>query len=61
MSRMDDFSINSPYLIIAPIQSAIIIYIVYRYLGVACFAGLAMIILYIPFQSLMGKLFATVR
>ncbi len=61
MSRMDDFSINSIYFFIAPLQSAVIIYIVYRYLGVACFAGLALLLLYIPFQALMGKLFASVR
>ena len=61
MSRLDDFSINSIYLLLAPVQSAIIIYITWLYLGPSCFAGVGILLLYIPLQSLLGRLFGKVR
>ena len=61
VNRFDEFTIFGSYLIVAPIQTAIIVYIVWTYLGVACFAGIALLVLFIPFQALMGKLFAKVR
>ncbi len=61
VNRFDEFSIFASYLVVAPIQTAMIVYIVWTYLGVACFAGIGLLLLFIPFQALMGRLFSGVR
>lgn len=61
VARIDEFSVNSIFLFIAPLQSVLIIAIVWQYLGVACLAGVACLVLYIPVQAVMGRCFARVR
>ncbi|CAG2162291.1 unnamed protein product [Oppiella nova] len=41
--------------------SVVILFLLWEQLGWACFAGLGVIILFIPFQGLMGRLFQSVR
>ena len=61
VNRFDEFTIFASYLVVAPIQTAIIVYIVWTYLDVACLAGIGLLLLFIPFQALMGRLFSGVR
>ena len=49
------------YLVIAPIQSIIVMTIMWQYLGRACLGGVVILILFIPFQVFMGKLFNKFR
>ena len=49
------------YVVIAPIQSAIVMTIMWGYLGRACLGGVVILILYIPFQVFMGRLFNKFR
>ncbi|CAG2101428.1 unnamed protein product [Medioppia subpectinata] len=59
--RFDMFTMVVNYLIIAPIQSAIVIYIMYTYMGWASFVSVALLVLLIVFQFCMGKMFSKVR
>lgn len=63
VNRFDIGLIFVPYLIIAPIQSVIIILILSKYyLGVApTLAGFSVFLIYLPFQAFMGKWFGTIR
>ncbi|CAG2182156.1 unnamed protein product, partial [Oppiella nova] len=61
VSRFDEFSINVCYLLVAPIQTGITVYIIYTEISYYCFVGLALLLLFILFQALMGKLFSKVR
>ncbi|CAG2104061.1 unnamed protein product, partial [Medioppia subpectinata] len=55
------FNFSVSYVIIAPIQTAIAIYIMYGYLSYYCFVGVGLLALLIPFQAFMGKLFSKIR
>jgi len=46
---------------VAPLQSALIIFILWEHLQWACMSGVAVLLLLIPFQGLMGRLFQSVR
>lgn len=60
-NRFDEFAGTGMYLLIAPVQTCVIMYIAWTYLGVSSIVGLVCLLLFIPFQSLMGKLFSQVR
>ena len=55
------FAFTVQAIFVAPIQSVLIIYFLWEPLGLACLSGLAVIILFIPFQGIMGRMFQTVR
>ncbi|XP_067118442.1 ATP-binding cassette sub-family C member 4-like isoform X1 [Centruroides vittatus] len=61
VNRFDYCIIYLPHLIAGPLQTAIMLLVLWRYLGYATFAGLAILLLYIPFQGGMGKLFSKLR
>lgn len=63
VNRFDIGLVFIPYLIIAPIQSVIIILVLSKfYLGIApTLAGFSVFLFYLPFQALMGKWFGTIR
>ncbi|CAG2114014.1 unnamed protein product [Medioppia subpectinata] len=61
VNRFDEFSIFVSYFFIAPIQTAITVYIMYIHLSYWCFVGVVLLLLFIPFQSFMGKQFSKVR
>ena len=61
VNRFDEFATASMYYIIAPIQTGIVVYIVWTYLRWTAFIGLVVLLLFIPFQALMGRLFSKVR
>lgn len=60
-NRFDELGHVLIYIVIAPIQSAIVMYIMWQYLGVACVGGLVILFMFIPFQGLMGRLFNRFR
>lgn len=63
VNRFDIGLIFIPYLIIAPIQSIIIIIVLSNYyLGLApTLAGFSVFLFYLPLQAVMGKWFGTIR
>ncbi|XP_054155290.1 ATP-binding cassette subfamily C member 4-like [Oppia nitens] len=61
VNRFDEFSTFICYIILAPIQTIIIVYIAWTHLGWSTLVGVAILILFIPFQGIMGKLFSRVR
>ena len=61
LNRFEDVGWQLPYILIGPTMSVVVIYISYKYLGIACVGGLVILILFIPFQGLMGRLFQTFR
>ncbi|CAG2178373.1 unnamed protein product, partial [Oppiella nova] len=61
VSRFDEFSTNVCYLLVAPIQTGIAVYIIYTEISYYCFVGLALLLLFTLFQAFMGKLFSKVR
>ncbi|XP_054162187.1 ATP-binding cassette sub-family C member 4-like [Oppia nitens] len=62
VNRFDEFSVTMTCMFVGPIQTVIVIIIIIcTYLGVSSMVGLGLLILYIPFQLLMGKLFSRAR
>ena len=51
VNRFDQATCFIHYLWIGPIQLIIVIFILYGYFGPACFAGVALLVLFVPFQS----------
>ena len=60
-NRFDELGHVLIYIVIAPIQSAIVLYIMWQYIGASCLGGLVILFLFIPFQGLMGRLFNRFR
>ncbi|XP_035217642.1 multidrug resistance-associated protein 4-like isoform X2 [Stegodyphus dumicola] len=61
VNRFDQSVVYLPYLVAGPIQTAIIIGVLWYHIGYASLAGISVLLLYIPFQGLMGKLFSKLR
>ncbi|GFY48387.1 hypothetical protein TNIN_211863 [Trichonephila inaurata madagascariensis] len=61
VNRFDQSVVYLPYLIAGPIQTAIIIAVLWMHIGYASLAGVSVLLLYIPFQGMMGKLFSKLR
>ena len=61
LKRIENVGFQLSYLIIGPIMSMIVVYISYQYLRIACIGGLVILILFIPFQGFMGRLFNIFR
>ncbi|XP_054166166.1 ATP-binding cassette sub-family C member 4-like [Oppia nitens] len=61
VNRFDEFSYYSHSLVVAPLQSALILYLLWGQLGWACLAGMAMLVLFVPFLLLVGALFRRIR
>ncbi|XP_042894914.1 ATP-binding cassette sub-family C member 4-like isoform X1 [Parasteatoda tepidariorum] len=61
VNRFDQSVVYLPYLVAGPIQTAIIIAVLWSHINYASLAGVSVLLLYIPFQGLMGKLFSKLR
>ncbi|KPM06856.1 ABC transporter transmembrane domain containing protein [Sarcoptes scabiei] len=61
VSRLDEFFIIGCYMIVAPLQTIIGIYVCYLYIGNYSFIGFVILILFIPFNSFNGRLFQKIR
>lgn len=61
LNRFDELGHVMIYIVIAPLQSIIVMYIMWQYLGIASMGGLVILFLFIPFQGLMGRLFNLFR
>ncbi|CAG2121106.1 unnamed protein product, partial [Medioppia subpectinata] len=48
-------------LFVAPLQAAIVLYLLWTHLRWACLAGMGILVLFIPFQILMGRMFRSIR
>lgn len=47
--------------IVAVMQSALIMFILWEYLHYACLTGIVVLLLFMPFQAFMGAMFQSVR
>ncbi|XP_054158176.1 ATP-binding cassette sub-family C member 4-like [Oppia nitens] len=61
VSRLDDHCQLVSYLVSGPINTAISVYICWQYIGWVSLIGLAILMSFIPFNSLMGRLFLKIR
>ncbi|CAG2180534.1 unnamed protein product, partial [Oppiella nova] len=61
VNRFDAFTAYVCNLLVAPVQTVIAIYIIYTEISYHCFIGVALLLLFVPFQAFMGKLFSKVR
>ncbi|GIY89244.1 hypothetical protein CEXT_676372 [Caerostris extrusa] len=61
VNRFDQSVVYLPYLIAGPIQTVIIIGVLWTHINYASLAGVSVLLLYIPFQGMMGKLFSKLR
>ena len=60
-SRLNDFFVFLPYFVIAPLQCAFVVYIMIKKIGFSFLAGLLILFLFIPIQSILGKLFSCAK
>ena len=61
LNRIDDICVYLVYLMAAPLQSIIVITILWHYIGSACLGGMVILFLFLPFQAVMGRLFNKFR
>lgn len=62
LNRFEELSWSLIFFLLGPFMCILVVYITYVYLNwAACIAGLAMILLFIAFQGLMGRLFNVFR
>lgn len=47
--------------IVSPMQSVLIMVLLWEHLNLACLTGVAVLVLFVPFQAIMGRLFQAVR
>ncbi|CAG2100059.1 unnamed protein product, partial [Medioppia subpectinata] len=60
-TRFDEFAFYLHALFVAPLQSALVLYLLWEHLSWACLAGMTVLLLFIPFQGLMGRTFQRYR
>lgn len=60
-NRFDELGHVLIYILIAPIQSIIVICIMWQFVDMACVGGMVILFMFIPFQGLMGRLFNRFR
>jgi len=63
MNRFDTLLSFLHYIVVAPLQLGIVIGVMYWYIGMGwpCLAGIILIIIFVPFQGLMGHIFSKLR
>ncbi|RWS23903.1 multidrug resistance-associated protein 4-like protein [Leptotrombidium deliense] len=61
VNRFDEAGMFLGFMFVAPIQTIIIIVILWQYLGIASLVGIVILTFFVPFQAFMGKLFSIVR
>ncbi|KAI1287408.1 ATP-binding cassette sub-family C member 4 [Halotydeus destructor] len=61
VNRFDEFCMFVGYLVLAPVQTAIVVIILWSYLGASVLVGIGILLLFIVCQAGMGKLFAIFR
>ncbi|XP_028160766.1 probable multidrug resistance-associated protein lethal(2)03659 [Ostrinia furnacalis] len=59
--RFDMAALFMMDLVRSPLESVIIIYLMYRQIGVAAFIGVAFLLMFIPFQGYLGKISSRLR
>ncbi|XP_061925145.1 ATP-binding cassette sub-family C member 4-like [Entelurus aequoreus] len=61
VNRFDEVTLYLHYLWIGPLQTAMVIALLMYWIGPSCFAGIAVIFVLIPVQTMFGRLFSTLR
>ena len=61
LSLQTQYSIIGLYMFVAPMQTIIGLYVCWLYIGWVCFIGLGILLLFIPFNSFIGRLFLKIR
>jgi len=60
-SRIESSFFMLPYLIIGPIQAIIIVIVITKVVDIAFAWGIALILLIVPIQSVLAKIFSRMR
>ncbi|XP_070538062.1 ATP-binding cassette sub-family C member 4-like isoform X3 [Ptychodera flava] len=61
VNRFDVAMIFIHYLWIGPLESIVVLVLLWREIGPSCLAGFAILVIMMPFQGLMGKVFSKLR
>jgi ATP-binding cassette subfamily C (CFTR/MRP) protein 4 len=61
VNRFDWCLVYAHYLVLGPLQMCCVIALLWQQIGISCLAGIAVLILYVPFQGLMGHSFSKLR
>ncbi|XP_063733833.1 ATP-binding cassette sub-family C member 4-like isoform X2 [Eleginops maclovinus] len=61
VNRFDEITLNLHYLWVGPLQAMVIIVLLWYQIGPSCLAGVAVLALMVPVQTLFGKLFGIFR
>ncbi|KAJ6220572.1 hypothetical protein RDWZM_006384 [Blomia tropicalis] len=61
VNRFDELSLSVHSIIVSVVQTTLIMIILWQHLGWACLSGIAVLILFVPFQGLMGRMFQAIR
>ena len=60
-SRIESSVFMLPYLIIGPIQAIIIVVVMAKVVDIAFVCGISVILLIVPIQSILAKIFSKIR
>uniref|UniRef100_A0A674ELL6 Multidrug resistance-associated protein 4 n=1 Tax=Salmo trutta TaxID=8032 RepID=A0A674ELL6_SALTR len=61
VNKFDEVTTNLHYLWIAPLQAVVVIILLWYEIGPSCLAGVAVLVLLLPLQTMFGKLFGSLR
>jgi ATP-binding cassette subfamily C (CFTR/MRP) protein 4 len=61
VNRFDNSLVHIPFIVTAPIQTIVTIAYLYTFLEWTVFVGCSVLIVYLPFQTFMGRLFSGLR
>ena len=61
VTSFDNSLVYAHYLYVGPLQMFCIIGLLWYEIGISCLAGIAVMVLYLPLQGLMGRLFGQLR
>ncbi|XP_045127905.1 ATP-binding cassette sub-family C member 4-like isoform X2 [Portunus trituberculatus] len=61
VNRFDTSAIFLHYIWIGPLQTLIVLGILWNEIGAACLAGIMLLILFVPFQTWLGRVFSKLR
>lgn len=60
-ARLDLIFVFLPYFIIAPLQSAFVIYVMIDRVGFSFITGVLILLMFVPVQSILGKIYAVIK
>lgn len=60
-ARLESSFVFLPFFVIAPLQAMFVVYFMIQQIGVTFLAGLVLLVMFVPVQIIIGKLYAFVK